>query len=114
MKEIGEWMKINGEAIYKSRPIKPYKEGKICLTSLKDGSVFAIYLADEDEVHPPSKIMLTSIQPSVGAEVTMLGYTQKLKWEKVGKGVLIDIPEEIINNPPCNFAWSFKISSINL
>jgi alpha-L-fucosidase len=114
MKEIGEWMKINGEAIYNTRPIPPYKEGKTCLTSLKDGSVFGIYLADEDEASPPSKMILSSIQPENGAVVTMLGYKHPLHWEKVGKGILIEIPEEMINNPPCNYAWSFKISKVNL
>jgi alpha-L-fucosidase len=29
MKEIGNWMKVNGDAIYKTRPVAPYKEGKI-------------------------------------------------------------------------------------
>jgi alpha-L-fucosidase len=33
MEEIGDWMEINGEAIYGTRPIPPYKEGKTCLTS---------------------------------------------------------------------------------
>lgn len=110
MKEIGEWMKVNGEAIYNTRPIPPYKEGKTCLTSLKDGSVFAIYLADKDETAPPTKILLSSIQPEKGATVTMLGYDHPLKWENIGKGILIEVPEEVVKNPPCRYAWAFKIS----
>ncbi|MCK4344088.1 MAG: alpha-L-fucosidase [Bacteroidales bacterium] len=111
MKEIGHWMKINGEAIYNTRPIPPYKEGKTCLTSLKDGTAFAIYLADEDEHNPPGKILLETIQPDDGTEVFMLGYNKPLQWEKVGKGVLIEVPEAMVQNPPCQHAWAFKIST---
>ena len=56
-------MKVNGEAIYETRPVAPYKEAKTCFTSLADGTVYAIYLADEDETAPPATIMLTSIAP---------------------------------------------------
>ena len=37
LKEIGEWMKVNGDAIYATRAIAPYKEGKVCYTRLPDG-----------------------------------------------------------------------------
>ncbi|MEN6310506.1 MAG: alpha-L-fucosidase, partial [Acidobacteriota bacterium] len=47
--EIGAWMNVNGEAIYKTRPVAPYKEAKTCFTALPDGTVCAVYLADEDE-----------------------------------------------------------------
>jgi len=30
--EIGNWMDVNSEAIYETRAIAPYKEGKVCLT----------------------------------------------------------------------------------
>lgn len=111
MKEIGQWLKINGEAIYKTRPVPPYKEGKTCLTSLKDGTVFAIYLADEGELNPPGKILLQTIQPADGAKIHMLGYNKPLQWEKVGKGVLIEVPRAMVQNPPCQHAWAFKISA---
>ncbi|MCK7483889.1 MAG: alpha-L-fucosidase [Candidatus Moduliflexus flocculans] len=33
LREIGEWMKVNGEAIYGTRPVAPYKEVKTCFTA---------------------------------------------------------------------------------
>src|SRR5208283_3794243 len=43
MREIGDWMKVNGEAIYATRPIAPYKEGNVSFTR-KGGTVYAIYV----------------------------------------------------------------------
>lgn len=98
---IAEWMKINSKAIYTTQPIAPYKEGKVCLTQKKDGTVFAIYLADEDKKQPPSKIWLSTIQPTDGAKLNLLGFDGELDWEKVGKEFLVNIPEAVQKNPPC-------------
>jgi alpha-L-fucosidase len=108
--EIGEWMKTNGEAIYKTRPVAPYKEAKTCFTKLADGTVFAIYLADEDETRPPASVMLYAQQPAPGAKVEMLGVKGTLRWEAVGKGALIHLPASALKNPPGRYAWAFKIS----
>ncbi len=107
---IGEWMRINGEAIYGTRPIAPYKEGKVCFTYLKDGTVYAIYLADEDEGSPPSRIMIYSHRPPDGGEVRLLGIESSLRWERVGKGTLIYLPPSAVARPPCRYAWTFKLS----
>jgi len=112
LKEIGAWIKVNNEAIYKTRAIEPYKEGKVCLTQKKDGTVYAIYLSEENENSMPSKIWLSSICPDKKATVTLLGADYPLKWKKVGNGFVVDIPEKIQKAPPCNFAWTLKISSI--
>lgn len=111
-KEIGAWMKVNSEAIYGTRAIEPYKEGKVCLTQKKDGTVYAIYLADENEKGMPSKIELLSVCPDKKAKVTLLGANSHLKWEKAGNGFVVDIPEQFQKAPPCNYAWTIKISAI--
>jgi alpha-L-fucosidase len=111
-KEIGAWMKVNNEAIYGTRALPPYKEGQVCLTQKKDGSVYAIYLAEENEKGMPSKIWLSSICPDKEASVSLLGVDTLLKWEKVGNGFVVDIPEQFQNKPPCQYAWVIKISKI--
>ena len=110
--QIGAWLKVNGEAIYATRPISPYKEGKVCLTSTKDGAVYAIYLGDKDEEQPPSRIWLNTVQPAPGATLTMLGVKENLTWEAVGKGMVVDIPPSIRKQAPCRYAWTIKMSRI--
>ncbi len=110
LKEIGDWMKVNSEAIYYSRPIKPYKDGKVCLTQLKNGNIYAIYLADKDENTIPAKIELTKYCPAENSDIELLGTDTKIKWQKKGDGCEFEIPESVRNNPPCKYAWTFKIS----
>ncbi|MCR5423887.1 MAG: alpha-L-fucosidase [Bacteroidales bacterium] len=56
LSEIGEWMDANGFAIYETRPLAPYADGKFRFTQSKDGfHKYAIYLLDENE-SVPSKL----------------------------------------------------------
>ena len=104
---------MNREAIYETRAIAPYKEGKVCLTRKKNGSaVYAIYLPEPKENQPPRTVVLRNLQPASDAKVTMLGCSGELKWKPEGNGVEIKIPETIQQSPPCEHAWVIKISRI--
>lgn len=113
LKGIAAWMNVNSEAIYETRAIAPYKEGKVCLTRRKDGgAVYAIYLPEKEEDHPPRTIALRSLQPAAGEKVTMLGVGGDVRWKAEGTGVVIDVPENVQRKPPCEHAWVIKISKI--
>ncbi|MGD9556627.1 MAG: alpha-L-fucosidase, partial [Mangrovibacterium sp.] len=107
LKGIGEWMRINGEAIYGTKPVKPYHETKMAFTQ-KDGHVYAFYLPDEDEKQLPAGISISSMQPSTGSQVFLMGYAKPLKWKKNGKGFLIEVPRSMQENPVCQDAWTFR------
>lgn len=109
LKEIGDWMKINGEAIYKTRPVAPYKDGKTCFTSLRDGTIYLLYLADENETMMPPNIEIKGLQLSKRSTVQLLGKPGLLKWEQKGKDFSIKVPNDCIHHPPCKYAWVFKI-----
>jgi alpha-L-fucosidase len=110
LKEIGDWMAINGEAIYESRPLAPYKEGKVCLTQHKSGKViYLLYLADEDEKVMPAKIWFSELAVPAGSQVSLLGTEGLLEWERVGKGLWVEIPERYLQRAPGEFVWVLKV-----
>lgn len=47
MKEIGQWLDLNGSAIYETRPLKPYVEGDWRFTQSKEGKKYMIFLVPE-------------------------------------------------------------------
>ncbi len=107
---VGEWMDVNSEAIYKTHPIEPYKEGKVCFTQVEDGTVYLIYLADEKEEFPPSKIWSSLFQPPKGAKMKLLGSDTEIPWEKIGDGFVANLPESLTGMPSKGIAWVLKIS----
>jgi alpha-L-fucosidase len=107
---VGEWMDVNSEAIYSTHPLAPFKEGKVCLTQGKDGAVYLIYLADENETLPPPKIWFSSLEIPTGAKAVMLGTKESIAWEKVGSGIVVNVPESLQKKPPCSSAWVIRIA----
>ena len=107
MKEVGDWMAVNGEAIYGTRPIAPYKEGRVCLTR-KGHTVYAIALAEEGQDAPPVRIALSSLRPAHDSRVYMLGVPDPLIWRPQGAGSVIEIPASVVAKPPCHHAFAIK------
>ena len=55
LNEVGQWLEINGEAIYGSRPVKPYEQGDCVFTRKPDGTIYAIVLAHDGNGHLAGK-----------------------------------------------------------
>lgn len=94
MAAIGDWMKINGDAIYATKAVAPYKDGKVCFTRKKNGNVYAIYLLDKGE-KLPATISFSGLKPVKGAKLTLLGAKDKLSWKATADGTQISIPAAI-------------------
>lgn len=107
--EVGKWLTVNGEAIYETRPLEPYKDGQVCFTQKANGDVYLIYLPDEQLTLPPPRIVLSGYQPEPGSRITMLGDGKPLKWEILGEGCVIHIPKRLQRHPPCSHAWTLDI-----
>ena len=87
--EIGEWMAVNGEAVYGTRPIAPYREGDVYFASKGDYIYAIAFVGDEREVR------LRSLRPAPGASVALLGRTERLAWRTEGDSALIELPAEL-------------------
>jgi alpha-L-fucosidase len=112
LKEFGAWLKINGEAIYNTKVMEPFKENNICMTQQENGDKYFFYLCGENETVMPKEIEVNSYKPSNKAVVKLLGTNNPLKWQQSEKGFKVSIPEKLMKNPPCNYVWVIKVSSI--
>lgn len=112
LKEYGDWMKVNGEAIYYTRALAPYKENNICMTQKKSGEAYFFYIAGENETSIPSEIVVKSHHPAKGARITLLGSNKSLKWVATGEGFKVKIPKALQSNPPSKYVWVIKVSKL--
>jgi alpha-L-fucosidase len=106
---LGDWLKVNGEAIYRTRPWKRWNEGNdIRFTRSKDERfVYVISLK-----WPGHRLQLHSVRPQTGSMVTLLGSPEPLKWQMDDAGGLtIELPDRLQNpaNRPCQQAYAFRI-----
>ena len=114
LNEMGAWLKINGEAIYNSRPVAPYVDGKLRFTKGKDGSASIIYLLAENE-KLPSEIQVNGLVPEKGAKITMLGKKgSSVNWKPAGTGFKILVPDAFSKAAPSKYAVVFRISRVVL
>ena len=106
MKEIGTWMKINGEAIYGSRMYTVFGEGEtIRYTQTKDGRTKYIFLFD----FPKEKQLLTKITFSKNTKLQLLGSKSKISWEQKGDAVELSIPASL--QSVTDNVWVIKVSN---
>ena len=110
MKEIGDWMRINNEAIFSTRPYPPYKENNVCYTRRGD-TLYAIYMPPEGQDSLPPMLSLPSIVAPEDAEILLLkkGAGIPVSWTSSDGGIVIEIPEAAIESPPCEHAFVFRI-----
>jgi len=111
IKEVGTWLKINGEAIYATRPREGelWKEGDtIRYTRTKNKqTVYAI-----SRGWPGQSLKLKTIEPKKASEIFMLGWTKPLKWtynQSTGLEILLPVELQDASKRPCKMAWSFRI-----
>jgi len=112
LSECGDWLKVNGEAIYATRPLSPYAEGQVRLTRGRDGSAYFTVLAAGDGAMPKTAA-IGAHRPAAGARVTLLGAGVRLPWGRSpGGGFIVEFPERVRRAPPCRHAWVVKVSAL--
>lgn len=89
LKEIGAWMKVNGEAVYNTRQYQVFGEGNdIRFTQSKDGKTRYIFLLNT----VPKNLVVSKMPFAKGATVQLLGSPRKLGWKQGQQGVEISLP----------------------
>jgi alpha-L-fucosidase len=109
LSEIGNWMAINAEAIYETRPIFPYRVGNIALTQ-RGTSIYVIYLVPEGTEALPTAITIPSLKSASIAKVTLLGSNTTVNWQMQSAGTVIEVPRTVVQSPRCRYAFVFKLS----
>ncbi|MGD2071700.1 MAG: alpha-L-fucosidase, partial [Gemmatimonadota bacterium] len=110
LEALGGWLRVNGDAIYGTRAMAPYREGKVRLTRGPGGAVFAVYLAEEGEESLPTAVTVPGVAPAPGASVTLLGSGGELAWDATDAGTVVRVPAGTL--PPARWAWSFRVSRV--
>lgn len=132
MREIGAWLKVNGEAIYGTRP---YGEPSKRVVRLPDKSTQpkgvnawwwqfeeSLKIARADgpfyytrrggnlyAIHygwPEASVTIPGVRPKPGAKIRMIGVDRDLTWRQDGDRLVIDTPAV---TPPCKYAYSYRI-----
>lgn len=102
--KIGEWMRVNGEAIYSTRTTPVYNDGKTWFTANKDGeTLYAIYTVSDGETLPATIEWKGNLPKG---KMTLLQTGKKVKYSCEGDKVVVKLPEGLKNEP---LAFKFKL-----
>ena len=110
LKELGAWIAVNGEAIYDTRPVKPYERGDCVFTGKRDGVVYAIVLAKDDNGALPEEVAIPSELAAHAGKITLLGYGALDAGDTKNGQTTIPIPAAARAKPPCAHAWAIQLT----
>lgn len=94
LEELGEWMQVNGEAIYETHPWKIYggetlEKNKIRFTKKKD--ILYVHFFNP----PKRKETISNLLLTEESCVQLIAEGKRLEWEQKGKDVEISFPKEV-------------------
>jgi len=103
LKDIGDWLDVNGEAIYGTRrweDAPDLSNAGVCFTR-KAGTLYVICREPGQRT-----IEISNVRPR---SVTMLGSQERIVWSLENSVLQIEFPRVAPGEQPCEHAWVFKL-----
>ena len=111
LKEIGEWLDVNGKAVYRTRITPVYKSGNVWFTADKDGeTLYAFYVPSETGKANSSYIEWEENIPRKGSSMVCLKTGQKVRWKQENNTVRVSLPKGVSKKNEI-LVFSFKKQS---
>ncbi|WP_276500748.1 alpha-L-fucosidase [Terrimonas pollutisoli] len=109
LREIGEWTKINSEAIYHVKTWDYFQEG--------DNIRFAQNVKGETFIYvngwPGKELIVRKIKPVTGSDIQLLGSKEKLGWKQTSEGLVISLPLSLEkSSKPTKQVYVFKLRGV--
>jgi alpha-L-fucosidase len=104
--DIGDWLQLNGEAIYGTRKWNDAAENKRdnVFYTRKGNDLYVLCTR-----FPESSIEIKGVKKV--SNIKLLGFNEEVDYKKSGKKVTINIPQLSPLTNPSEYAWVFKIEN---